>query len=219
MNGILLLISLNYLLFTFSPLFAFKPLFEDNNNTSSPPLQMQSLSFNPVTEITFESMWEFKLFNGVFVASIMLCWSTCKSFTTSFRCLLRTRTLVMVLQVVVWSLASFPTCLLHWIALEDLFPWQDLQACLQYTQKQTHAWPPHTNTHTLWKKEKEKLGKCCLENVLLLLAQKFQVFDLLPKNQILKPLQMKKTKIAYLLTCLCLPLTTCLPLLTCSLKT
>jgi hypothetical protein len=58
-----------------------------------------------------------------------------------------------------------------------------------------------------------------LENVLLLLAQKFQVFDLLPKNQILKPLQMKKTKIAYLLTCLCLPLTTCLPLLTCSLKT
>ncbi len=90
--------------------------------------------------------------------SIMLCRRICKSFTTSFRCFLRVSTLVMALWMVVWSLASFPTSLLHWTALEDLFPWQDLQACLQCTHKQTHAWPHtqthtlmETNTHTLWK--------------------------------------------------------------------
>jgi hypothetical protein len=39
------------------------------------------------------------------------------------------------------------------------------------------------------------------------------------QNQISKPLQMKKTKIACLPTCFYLPLTTCLPLFVCSLKT
>jgi len=53
---------------------------------------------------------------------------------------------------------------------------------------------------------KEKLGKCCLENVLPLSAQKSQIFELPPKNQISKPLQMKNPKIAYLPACLLLAL-------------
>jgi hypothetical protein len=44
-----------------------------------------------------------------------------------------------------------------------------------------------------------------LENVLPLVAQKFQEFDFLPKNQISKPLQMKKLNLfACLLALACL---------------
>jgi hypothetical protein len=65
-----------------------------------------------------------------------------------------------------------------------------------HTWKQTH--PPFERT----KYVKEKPRKCCLENVLLLLVQKSQESDLPTKNQISKPLQMKKTKIDCLLVCL-----------------
>jgi hypothetical protein len=47
---------------------------------------------------------------------------------------------MMAIRVVVWSLALIPICFLHWTALEDLFPWQDLQVHLWYTHKHTHSW-------------------------------------------------------------------------------
>lgn len=119
-----------------------------SNLVLSNPLQKLLLRICDGSNRSMVSLW----------LSIMLCRRICKSFTTSFRCFLRVSALVMALWVVVWSLTSLPTSLLHWTALEDLFPWQDFQACLWCTHKQTHAWPHtrthtlmETNTHTLWK--------------------------------------------------------------------
>jgi len=72
--------------------------------------------------------------------SITFYQTICKSFMTSFRCFFRIPVLVMAIWVMVWSLALFPTCFLHWTALEDLFPWQDLQVHFWYTHKHTHSW-------------------------------------------------------------------------------
>jgi hypothetical protein len=61
---------------------------------------------------------------------------------------------------------------------------------------------------------KEKPGKCCLENVLSLSAQKSQEFDLFAQKSNLKTIaNEKKTKTVYLLAC------PCLRFLVCSLKT
>jgi len=49
---------------------------------------------------------------------------------------------------------------------------------------------------------KEKLGKCCLENILPLSTQKSQEFDLFAQKSNLKTYeQMKKTKTVYLFAC------------------
>jgi hypothetical protein len=136
----LMLISLNYLLFTFYPLLVLKPLFVDNNNTPSPSLQEQSCSFNPIIEITSKSTWEFRLFNGVFVVAhhippkhLLIIHDILQMFPKN------TLMPMMAIQVMVWSLVLVRTCLLLLTALEALFHWQDPLVCLQYTHKQTHA--------------------------------------------------------------------------------
>ncbi len=82
-----------------------------------------NLVFSTLLYKLFLRICESSICSMVFLwSSIMLCWSICKSFTTSFRCFLRVPTLVWVFQVVMWSLTSLPTCLLLWITLDDLFP-------------------------------------------------------------------------------------------------